>query len=339
MSSTRLHVLSASKDSDWWDHTLQRLRHDERDVHFTSAWGRAHEGPGAEAYLAVAEDTSRGFMVAQPMLLRRIDGTPFNDITWPGYGGPFTDNALPALTDGQMLEVALGAWRMDRNVVSEFYMLNPVLAPAQFALLPRNLVMKLERGVIILPADPAQVLKIMRPNRRESLRKGEGAEVEFCRPELAQALYDDAMHRLSAADRWRLPGHMHHVSKMPNAIFGAYERGTLKAVGVFLFGMDVAYYYLAARAEECPPGYSDQIIMAGVQLAHERGCSWLHLGGGRTSATDDSLAAYKRSWGGIIRPAYSVRRVHDADAYEALSGTWADTDLGFFPHYRREEIQ
>lgn len=338
---THLHVLSASKDSEWWDRTIRRLVHDHRDVHFTSAWARAHEGPGVEAYLAVLEDTARGNynMVCQPMLLRRIDGTPFNDVTWPGYGGPMTDNALPAITDGLKLETALVPWRQDRNVVSEFYMLNPALAAAQSVLLPRDLTMKLERGVTILPAEPAQVLKMMRPNRREAFHKGEGAVVDWCEPDAAQALYDVAMDRLGATERWRLPGHIERLPQDRTYIFGATRDGELQAMAVFLFGADVAYYYLAARAEDCPDGYSDQIIMAGVQLAHERGCTWLHLGGGRTNATDDSLAAYKRSWGGITRPVYSVRRVHDPDAYEALSGTWASTDIGFFPTYRRDETQ
>lgn len=330
MSSESFQVFSATEDAAIWDAMIQRLPYDYRDVHLSSAWGRAHEGPGVTAHLAVLADTARGFMVCQPFLLRHVAGA-FTDMTWPGYGGPMTDSTLPAITDGIAFDRAMDQWRAERNVVSEFYLVNPIYAAAQHILIPRDASMQRQQGVTILPAELPQVIKMMRPNRRESLRKGEVAMVEFADKQEAQAIYDSAMERVGAPPRWRL--------QLPFDVrgftFAAQANRVTKAIAMFLVGTEAAYYHLAARTEDCPSGFSDQLILAGIQIAHEYGARWMHLGGGRSG--DDSLAAYKRSWGGMIRPVYSVRRVHDPDAYASLSGGGDDDD--FFPAYRRKENQ
>lgn len=341
MSSQSFQVFGATIEAPIWDALIQRLPYDYRDVHFTSAWGRAHEAPGISARLAVLANTATGVMVCQPFLLRPIDGTPFNDMAWPGYGGPMTDGTMPAITDGVALDRAMQDWRDDHAVVSEFYLVNPIYAAAQHILIPRHATMMSQQGVTILPTELHQALKMMRPNRRESLRKGEGAVVEFIEKgdrDEAQAVYDAAMERLGAPERWRLA-----LPWEPRGFtLAAKANGDIKAIAMFLVGTEVAYYHLAARTEDCPTGFSDQLILAGLQIANDYGARWLHLGGGRSG--DDGLAAYKRSWGGIIRPAYAVRRVHDPDAYDALDGRRGlqdhrGTDAEFFPAYRRKENQ
>lgn len=329
-------VFSATKDAPIWDAMIQRLPYDYRDVHLSSAWGRAHETPTASAWLAVLE--TAGTMVCQPLLLRHVAGA-FCDLTWPGYGGPMTDSTMPAITDGVAMDRALQDWRDAHNVVSEFYLVNPIYAAAQHILIPRHATMVVEQGVTVLPTELHDVLKMMRPNRRESLRKGERAVVEFIDSrEEAQAIYDQAMERLGAPARWRIA-----LPWEPRGFtFAAKADGVTKAIAMFLVGTEAAYYHLAARTDDCPTGFSDQLILAGVNMAHEYGVRWLHLGGGRTG--DDGLAAYKRSWGGMIRPAYSVRRVHDPDAYDIFDGRSGlrdhhGVDADFFPSYRRKENQ
>lgn len=317
-----------------WDSAVQMLPLRLRDVFLTSAWGRVCEREGAKAYLAVYED--HRFFTMQPFVVRPIPGTTQHDVTLDGYGGPVSTSPLLARTDGAGLRRELDAWMHEHGIVSEFCLLNPVTADHQSVLLAGVDQQVLERGVTILPiSDDSEFLRGLRPNRAESLRKGADAVVDWCQPAEVADLYWPAMDRKGAEERWRFTlGDLEHLKKMLGencCMLSAKQGNSTKAVAVFLFGTDVAYYYLSAVTEQPVTGYADQLILAGMKLAQERGCRWLHLGGGRSN--DDGLAAYKRSWGGMIRPVYSLRRIYDLPQYLKLTG---DAKTSFFPAYRAE---
>ena len=84
-------------------------------------------------------------------------------------------------------------------------------------------------------------------------------------------------------------------------------------------------------------------LKAGTLLVHEgamwaagRACEVLHLGGGATG--DDSLYAFKRSFGGEEHTYSLAAFVADADRYRALVARRAEDPEpprpGFFPAYR-----
>lgn len=333
-------VLTAhGEDAARWTELIGYLPYDLRDVYMTPGWGRANEADGATAHLAVSIHEGQGFIVAQPFLKRPIRGTPFCDITALGYGGPVTSSALAARTDGVSFNDEFRAWCRTQQVVSEFYLINPVSASHQQILLPSDGGPRMERGVTLLHLGTQdEIVARMRPNRRQSLRKANGAVVDWCQPANVADVYVPAMRRKNAAPRWQFSlGYFENLKRQLGdncAMVSSTKDGVVQAVAVFLLGRATAYYHLAATVEHPVSGHADQLILAGAVLAKKRGCDWLHLGGGLTADTDDTLAAYKRSFGGITRPVYSNRRVLDRTVYDALS---QGHDPSFFPAYREKE--
>lgn len=325
-----------------WDAFVEMLPYDLRDLHFTSAWGRANEAEGVTARLAVLSDN--GHVALQPFLLRQMDG--HTDMTAAGYGGMVTSHALPGREDGAAFEREMSAWRTANRVVSEFALINPIYAGHQMVLAVgagATLTPVKDVAILHLGSDE-EILKGMRATRRHALGKAAVATAKTIPWAAFADLYASAMGRKNAAARWRLDGsYFEGLEKgdVDVAMVGALpylSAAHAEAAAVFLFGKSVAYYHLAATVAAPPPGAADAVVMAGARLARDRGCDWLHLGGGVTAAKEDSLLAYKRSFGGVTRVAYSVRRVFNRAAYNDLcAAAGTDPFAEFFPAYRAKE--
>lgn len=335
-------VLTAhGDDAKRWDAYLDVLPYDLRDVHFTSAWGRAHETAEAVARLAVLEGNGR--VVLQPFLLRRIGDTDLQDMTAAGYGGLATSHALPGSEDGAEFEREMRAWRADNRVVSEFYLINPIFAAHQMLLATAGgaRLTPIKDVVVLHLGSDDELRKGMRATRRHAHDKAAGLHISEIDAAVFASLYSGAMQRKVASGRWkRDANHFTALLQTGALIVGAAADATssVLAAGVFTFGKSAAYYAFAATVEEPPTGYADKVIGAAVGEARSRGCDWLHLGGGVTADKDDSLLAYKRSFGGVTRVVYAVRRVADAAAYAGLCGDDpAVMPRDFFPAYRAKE--
>lgn len=334
-------VLTAhGADAERWDQLVDYLPFDLRDVHVSSAWGRLNERNGVTAKLAVLIDEGQGYLVCQPFLHRLIgESEGLSDVTCAGYGGPMTSSVLPTRWQGNHFQADWIAWCKANRVVSEFYLANPVHAAHQSVLMAHGAGEIMERMVALLHlGDDEELVRGMRPNRRQSLRKANSAAIKPVDGTTMWAVYNQAMQRKSAAERWMLPpSYFNRLLNHGGTILGAFDGHQLKAVAAFLFqGRATAYYHLAATVEPPASGFADQLIVAGAKLAKNAGFDWLHLGGGLSPAPDDSLLQYKSSFGGIKRPAYSVRKVHNREAYDRLSG---DALTAFFPAYREGEAR
>lgn len=350
---SNLEVLTARGDDlQRWKEVYASLFYDLRDVHLTPEYGLAQERDGDVAHLAVYRDDLHGGYTVQPFLLRAIPGSDYRDMTAIGYGGPFTTVPLASPTAGFDFAEALLDWQTAYRVVADFYLVNPVFAPLQWVLLPPNYT-HFEKHAIILPTSGS--LDNIRPTRRQALAKATAAAEVVCfwgeealtYGESFYRLYLGLMDRKSAPVRWRLSheyvrGLFTHLKDNALMTWATQRLPAIDteadAAAVFLFGSAVAYYSLAATGDLRPQGLADLNIATALTRAEERGIPWLHLGGGVTSDLNDSLFLYKRSFGGLIRPVFSVRNVIDQAAYSALCAAVRQPVANpFFPAYRALE--
>lgn len=332
-----MQVLTAhGAEGGYWDDILHDLPWALRDPHFTSAWGRLHEALDAQPLLAVLYEVGLPAVI-QPFLWRSIPGGGWTDLTAAGYGGPLPIQRLPSPELREEFDQRFSEWCEGggRKVVSEFYLTTPLLAARQGMLVPGYT--RRERAVTVLDTD-GEGLEL-RPNRRQSLAKAERATVQEIDSGTFWQLYAASMDRKDAAPRWRkAPGHFGALKELGAQFLGAFDGKLLVAGAVFLMSGNAAYYLYAATAEDPPSGYADRLVLAGWTMAKKAGASWLHLGGGLDDG--DSLAAYKRSFGGLQRPVYSVQTVRDRGTYQDLTlralGPARDM-TAFFPAYRAAE--
>jgi len=339
----KFEVITAQDDR--WDRYIEMLPYDLRDVHVSRAWMRAHEEVmGGTAMLAVLEH-DENFVIVEPFMLRPISDGWF-DATSVGYGGPLSSSSLPTRLHGVDWDYYFYQGCLANKVVTQFTMMSPFAEGHQQLLTSWPLTS--EKNVVILPLGPeADMLERMKPKRRHCVVKARARGMVAVPPFESDAVnmfaenYNHAMARKGAPTRWsRSAEYFARIGVgCGGLMLEAREEGERHASAIFTAGKDSAYYEFAASVGTPIDGASDLLILEAAQWARGKGCTWLHLGGGVTSSPDDSLLAYKRSFGGYVRCVSSVRRILDNRAYKALCDAKGinPADDGFFPAYRKDE--
>ncbi len=257
-------LLTANGDGAAWDRAVSFMTLELQDTQVQRGWVAAHQGPGVTAMLAVHTDGKRGTQTIQPFLLRNISGTPFYDIAAAGHGGPFTSNIMPSRRDGEAFAEAFAAALKPLKVVSEVWMANPVFSQQQ-ALLTDGGAYRYERAASIVPlGTPDMQLRMMKPNRRQSLQRGKEAVFDTCPPAEFITLYAAAMERKHAAQRWQMTvADIERLAAAPGALLlKATVPGAASpaAVAMFMLGRAAVYYHLAATVSPPLHGYADALI-------------------------------------------------------------------------------
>lgn len=341
-------VLTAhGSDALRWQSLWDRLPNDLRDVHYTPAYGRVQEVLGGSARCAVYEWDD--WFVMQPFMLRDVSAGYRDMTSMYGHGGPLSNmRSLSANALSQWGEVEFEKWRTDQKVVCEFCALHPMLAADQDRLIHPHAQVRDVRQTVVMRVDwgDEYIIADMRRDRQQNLEKAEelyvvnGANwVPF------YERYAETMARHNAALRFQFPQHYfrEHANHLwPDRmalLFAGSGIEDASVASIILFGHHHAHYQFTGNADDVPRGANDKLIMEAARLARRAGCSWLLLGGGTTSAPDDSLLQFKSGFSKHRAMARVYTRVFDADAYARLCRETGRDPLdrsGFFPAYRAE---
>src|SRR5258706_3301457 len=341
VSSSRVLVLAASDphDRSRWDDIVDHAP--ISDVYYRSGYACASEaaGHGKAIGLLLA---AQCIQVLVPLLLRPLSDLPFAagepgfDAATPyGYGGllPLSDMERPAEADVNSLLDVLQQWCRDAGIVSCLIRLHPLLEqdrwlgqhhwPQQATLLHYRLPTV---AVDLAPWDSArQRIAGLHRNRRAALNDARrclgvswsGSDVPL--PEalaLFQPIYEHRMAGLNASSYYFFPFEYYAslAEGLSNNLAVALAWLDQKLVGAALFLVDrqFAHYHLTGSNEDGRKYEADTLLVnAGAHWARERGCRFLHLGGGGDS---NGLYRYNRRFGG------DVYRYHTLDVIAAESG-------------------
>ena len=339
---TRILTTSPS-DSDAWRAYLARLP--GADVYHTPEYHAAHEANGdGQALCFVADDGDD--LLLHPFMLRDIPGTEWRDIeSVYGYSGPLWKG-----TDGRY---ELEAWERygctaaGLKVVAEFVRLNPM---GEW-FLPKAYGVTRDRDTVVLDLSgtPADLWARYGQRHRNMVRRAErwGAIVwelslARCIPPGFRALYTETMERNGADTYYAFSDAYFEALRLglgPNLrLFGVQVGGQLVAAAMFMLCGDRMHYHLAGSMGG--GGANNLLIHHAATWGQEHGCRWLHLGGGRTNAPDDSLFRFKASISAGRLPFYVGRRTHNEAAYRQLCDEWRQRHPGqdgggYFLQWRR----
>lgn len=255
-----------------------------------------------------------------------------------GYGGAFTWGVEPPVA---AFWAEFDAWCRSAGVVSEFHRLHlfdDVIAPFPDGVRVRstNVVCDLRPEWDAIWAD---VDRSVRKNVRRA--ESQGVRVEVDRgtrllPDLAR-IYASTMQRREAHERYRFPeetfdrladelaDHVVVAAASHGSVVVAAELLLLSGTRLFSFlgGSDVDAYALRPN---------DLVKVELMRWGRAHGVTDLVLGGGHRPG--DGIERFKRRFAptGIV-PFRTAERIHDVDAYAALSAGLDDA-IEHFPRYR-----
>jgi hypothetical protein len=118
-------------------------------------------------------------------------------------------------------------------------------------------------------------------------------------------------------------------------LIAAEVNGQWAAISVFLRHGRFIHYHLSAQDRALKAtGASGIILEAAASLGAASGLSHLHLGGGRTNASDDSLLKFKRSMSTRTDSFFFGKKIHLEETYRGIQSLWKSN----FPEISSEKL-
>lgn len=320
------------------------------DVYFLEAYADVSSVLDHGVSEVFSFDGSEG-SVKYPFVKREIDSSlapgRFDIITPYGYGGPLLPSDLGPVEQRNLaceFMNEFASYCRDNQVVSEFVRFHPleessvVFAPLYDAEINRHTVVTQLHG-----DDP-----IMREFDKKVRWRGRknaslGLTTRIYKPSTLLPfieLYNLTMDRNRASEYYYFD-ETYFSSLLASLddrliLAEAHFEGKLVGAILCLLGAQRIHIHLAGT----DPDYlaispTTSIMHALVTWGVENDYLFIHQGGGRTSAADDSLFQFKKKLGSGLADFRMGRVVHDQSVYQTLCvEAGAKDDSGFFPAYR-----
>lgn len=337
------------------------------DVYFRPGYAAAYSDDHATALAIVIRTSRRRFLL--PLLVRDLAVLPldrrvgdYDAITPYGYGGvlPLDRGEVTSEHAAELLDQLQG-WCIEANVVSCMLRLHPLLDQHR----------GFSAGVLERPGGavshfgPTAAINLLAWDDNlcapADMKKGRRSDLFHARRHLTvrlmccgcpqaeemfkqfRSIYEATMARLNAAqfyffqDRYYLLLRNMLSSRMAVAV--AYHGTQPVSAVLFLADSKFAHYHLSGVTDEGKQHKAQtMLIIEGAQWLRQRGCRWLHLGGGR--APGDSLYYFKHSFGASTFYYSNLTLIANAARYNELVNMCrtvnkpATPTNDFFPAYR-----
>jgi hypothetical protein len=331
-----MKVAALASDDAAWAAAVERLP--DADVYHSAAYHRVAEANDEGCAMAfVAEEG--GAMLFHPFMLRPIErvgneavGGGWCDLESAyGYAGPLSTTDDPAFLARAWQ--AFGDWCAQQRVVAEFVRFNPLVRNERLAEEGMRVVEDRQTVVVELTGNVDAIWARYPSVQRNMVRKARNAGLEARVLAVADGLsvfragYDETMARVDAQAYYRFTDQYFEafVRELGDRARVVEVRGFGESASacVLLVWPDRLHYHLSgARGWAASLGATNLMLHEAAVWGCNEGISALHLGGGRTPASDDSLLRFKRSLSRTVAPFRTGRRIHDQKMYDVLCASW-----------------
>ena len=330
-----MSLLLTLENSKEWSDCLQRIPADKRDVYFSPEYYSLYQNYGdGEACCFVFERS--GDIVMYPFLRNSIRSLGYQldkeyyDIQGAyGYNGIIASNINADLIKD--FWDSFDAWCQENDIVAEFSRFHPLLNNQELASPKMKAFYSRHTVALDLTDDDIWMHQISSKNRN-MIRKAEKEGVTIVESddyETFRKLYNGTMSDLHAEDFYFFPpeyyGEYKRTFNNKSLLCLAQYDGKIIAGSMFMYSENYAHYHLSARDREYSRYAANNLILwYGIQKAKERGCKWLHFGGGTTGDDNDSLLKFKRDFSKTLGEFWMGKRVHNQGVYNSIVKQWEE---------------
>lgn len=325
-------ILTLKEKTRWRDY-LQQIVSSDKDVYFTPEYYSLYQNNGdGQALCFIFEDHND--IAVYPFLKNSIQPLGYDlnqdyyDIQGAyGYNGIIATNYSPTFLSSMW--DAFDRWCQDNRIVAEFTRFHPLLCNQQWA--SPSMEVQFSRHTVALNLDSDDIwMNQISSKNRNMIRKAEKEGVivvESDDYEVFRLLYNSTMKDLHAEEFYFFPQKYYeeysHSFRGNSMLCLALLNGKVIAGSMFMYSRDYAHYHLSARDRSYSRYAANNLILwYGIQKAKERGCRWLHFGGGTTSDDDDSLLKFKKGFSQTTFNFCIGKRVHNPLVYNKIVEQW-----------------
>lgn len=326
-----------------WDEVLDTFLPEERDIYLREEYVRLYETDTEKAVCCIVNDGEQTMLF--PFLSRtfKYQGQTLHDFeTAYGYGGPIWHQADERFKSAALLMMVDDLKRQD--YVAGFVRFHPLLANYEGFTVGR-LIEDRKTVAIDLSLEENDIwMQEIHTKNRNVIKKGEKSGLTFMvdndykyLPEFIR-LYDATMDKLDAADFYYFKQRYYEefVKTLPNSFLGVvlYEDKVVSAA-IFMYEGEYGHYHLSGSDVSALKLSPNNFMLwhAALELKG-RGVKTLHLGGGTTSAEDDSLFGFKSRFSKHTYQFCLGKLIFDEHLYQSICSDWEAKNPDKAEHYK-----
>ena len=326
-----------------WDEVLDTFLPAERDIYFREEYVRLYETDTEKAVCCIVNDSEQ--MMLFPFLSRTFDyrGQNLHDFeTAYGYGGPIWHQADERFNSAALLMMVDELKR--QNYIAGFVRFHPLLSNYK-SFSEGKLIEDRKTVAIDLSLEENEIwMQEIHTKNRNVIKKGEKSGLEFVvdndyeyLPDFIR-LYDATMDKLDAADFYYFKQQYYEefVKTLPNSFLGIvlYEDRVVSAA-IFMYEGEYGHYHLSGSdvtaLKLSPNNY--MLWQAALELKR-RGVKIFHLGGGTTSAENDSLFCFKSRFSKHTYQFCLGKMIFNDQVYHDICSEWGAKNPDKAEHYK-----
>lgn len=331
------------KIEEHWNEVLDTFLPAERDIYLREEYVRLYETDTEKSVCCVVNDGEQTMLF--PFLSRTFDyrGERLHDFeTAYGYGGPIWHHA-----DDQFKAAALQMMVDDlknQNYVAGFVRFHPLLNNYQVFSVGK--VIKDRKTVAIdLSLNENDIwMQEIHTKNRNVIKKGEKNGLTFVvdddfqyLPEFVR-LYDATMDKLTADDFYYFKQQYYeeYVKTLPNSFLGIVLcDDKMVSAAIFMYEGEYGHYHLSGSDVSALKLSPNNFMLwhAALELKR-RGVKVFHLGGGTTSAEDDSLFCFKSRFSKHIYQFCLGKLIFNEHLYHDICTDWEIKNPDKVEHYK-----
>ena len=331
------------KIAEHWNKVLDTFLPTERDIYFREEYVRLYEKDTEKAVCCMVNNGEQTMLF--PFLCRTFEyqGQYLHDFeTAYGYGGPIWHHA-DDLFKTEALQMMVDELK-HQNYVAGFVRFHPLLANYEGFSVGR-LIEDRKTVAIDLSLDENEIwMQEIHTKNRNVIKKGEKNGLTFVLdddykylPEFIQ-LYDATMDKLNATDFYYFKQQYYEdfIKIFPNSFLGIvlYEDKVV-AAAIFMYEGEYGHYHLSGSDESALKLFPNNFMLWHAALGlKRRGVKVLHLGGGTTSAEDDSLFCFKSRFSKHTYQFCQGKIIFNEQLYQSICLDWETQNPEKREHYR-----
>ena len=326
-----------------WDEVLDMFLPEERDIYFREEYVRLYETDTEKAVCCMVNDGEQ--MMLFPFLSRTFDyqGQTLHDFeTAYGYGGPIWHLANEKFK-AAALQLMVDELKR-QNYLAGFVRFHPLLANYE-GFSEGRIIEDRKTVAVDLSLEESEIwMQEIHTKNRNVIKKGEKEGLTFVvdndyryLPEFIR-LYDATMDKLDAADFYYFKQQYYEefVKTIPNSFLGVVlcvDR--VVSAAIFMYEGGYGHYHLSGSdvtALKLSPN-NFMLWNAALELKR-RGVKVLHLGGGTTSAEDDSLFCFKSRFSKHTYQFCLGKLIFNEQLYQNICSDWEAMNPDKAEHYK-----
>ncbi len=347
VKSGMIQVIREKKE---WKRCINTFPH--HDFYHTYSYHELSRKQDEEPILISYEEPQG--LVALPLLVRPIIGTPYKDATSVyGYAGPLVMKLKPSFNNKKFKEELI-AFLMQNHIITIFSRLHPFIEHQDEVLEGLG---EITNPGFVVNIDLTQPIDIQRQNYGSRLKTYLNKARKTCsvykgttEDDIQEfiTIYHENMDRVNANESYFFDERYFYKLLLSSEyetellLCKIDETDEIIAGAIFILTDDIVQYHLSgAKTEHLSLGGIKLIIDEMRLRANDMNYKFFNLGGGRANR-EDSLMAFKSSFSKDLMPFKLWKFIVDQKIYDKLieqelkrlRNSMTDKDLEYFPAYR-----